>query len=565
MVHIGVSCDGCSVEDIAGLRHKCLICTDFDLCDECAEMGVEEDAYDNSDEDSDDTEPHKESHPMQMIIDPDDFDLFLGPGSSAAGRANMQTYTCPTCNQIGLSIETLTQHAANHEQNPNPDTPTPERAGCPICVCRKGVFHRQIYCLREHLETVHAGGRLGMSDNEDDHDEHENRYKDEDEDEDEDVDEDDEQSEQVAYERELSDFFTTLQQSGRSGGRSARDRGVRADVDGSIGGSGDATAILRDAFRQSLEAEAAHIRDRLRDSPGGWPEDMNAYHTYGFARNDEDAEDEQEKDERLYNEMFGDGSVSDRGPFNNSRDHQKDDHEDDRNSDMEEICENYKVNNLDSHEQRVHRQMALNTHDFSREIYGEASSSANMGEGVGGDIDESGGMGGRALGGRAESLYRPQVGEDGGYAESGPSNFVVHVEDGVEAGNMHDNAAQSEDNERLSWRRILAEVPEERRHGTHMIRTTIANNTRSKLYSTDRMTSQGNAGIDSTNVPENSPPLRLSPTSRVKYNNRAMFVQQLLMSALKNPVVHTNISLPNTVPISTSTPSKEKEEEEKSS
>jgi len=34
-IHTGVRCDGCKLVPIVGMRHKCLMCQDFDFCDNC--------------------------------------------------------------------------------------------------------------------------------------------------------------------------------------------------------------------------------------------------------------------------------------------------------------------------------------------------------------------------------------------------------------------------------------------------------------------------------------------------------------------------------------------------
>jgi hypothetical protein len=34
-IHIGVFCNGCMKNNIAGARYKCLVCKDFDLCEDC--------------------------------------------------------------------------------------------------------------------------------------------------------------------------------------------------------------------------------------------------------------------------------------------------------------------------------------------------------------------------------------------------------------------------------------------------------------------------------------------------------------------------------------------------
>lgn len=35
VVHRGVRCDGCNIAPILGIRYKCLICPNYDLCERC--------------------------------------------------------------------------------------------------------------------------------------------------------------------------------------------------------------------------------------------------------------------------------------------------------------------------------------------------------------------------------------------------------------------------------------------------------------------------------------------------------------------------------------------------
>jgi len=35
MVHHGITCDGCEINPIVGIRYKCSVLPDYDLCEKC--------------------------------------------------------------------------------------------------------------------------------------------------------------------------------------------------------------------------------------------------------------------------------------------------------------------------------------------------------------------------------------------------------------------------------------------------------------------------------------------------------------------------------------------------
>ena len=60
----GVSCDSCIKGNFRGLRFKCLICYDYDLCATCYEAGAT-------------NTRHTADHPMQCILTRSDYGWFL--------------------------------------------------------------------------------------------------------------------------------------------------------------------------------------------------------------------------------------------------------------------------------------------------------------------------------------------------------------------------------------------------------------------------------------------------------------------------------------------------------
>jgi len=113
-LHKGVTCDGCNMRNFSGIRYKCLLCYDYDLCHNCAVSGVT-------------TKEHEENHPMQQILASSHPLEYSDVFSSALGGGS---YTCPYCNTPDLSEATLHEHViSRHFDDPKPVV-------CPICASR---------------------------------------------------------------------------------------------------------------------------------------------------------------------------------------------------------------------------------------------------------------------------------------------------------------------------------------------------------------------------------------------------------------------------------------------
>jgi hypothetical protein len=57
MAHIGVTCDVCGAQNFGGIRYKCHVCFNYDLCEDCASRGAT-------------SNQHRDTHPMQQIPPP---------------------------------------------------------------------------------------------------------------------------------------------------------------------------------------------------------------------------------------------------------------------------------------------------------------------------------------------------------------------------------------------------------------------------------------------------------------------------------------------------------------
>lgn len=136
----GISCDYCKKNNFRGLRYKCLICHDFDLCSTCYEAGLV-------------CSRHNINHAMQCIVAKDDFELFYSGETLLNERP--QSLTCPLCGTLGFDEATLIEHVTNeHPHNDSEEIPI--GAICPIC----GSETNQLtFDFHTHLTMEHRSQR----------------------------------------------------------------------------------------------------------------------------------------------------------------------------------------------------------------------------------------------------------------------------------------------------------------------------------------------------------------------------------------------------------------------
>jgi len=130
MTHLHVTCDGCAVGDFPGIRHKCLICHDYDLCHNCAILSVV-------------TKQHQATHPMQQLH-------AIARDAFGVEQLQVFTYTCPYCGQMNFTELMLGEHLL--KSHPGDTT----NVICPICTCKPGgdanFFSKD---LLAHMKQMH--------------------------------------------------------------------------------------------------------------------------------------------------------------------------------------------------------------------------------------------------------------------------------------------------------------------------------------------------------------------------------------------------------------------------
>lgn len=99
--HRNIKCDGCGMFPIIGIRYKCTVCTDFDLCATCEAKDV-----------------HTTSHALLKIKEPPRADIHFGVTCDGCSVSPIQgtRYKCTVCPNYDLcdSCEAENKHPAGH-------------------------------------------------------------------------------------------------------------------------------------------------------------------------------------------------------------------------------------------------------------------------------------------------------------------------------------------------------------------------------------------------------------------------------------------------------------------
>eukprot|EP01112_Ceratiomyxa_fruticulosa_P024200 TRINITY_DN970_c0_g2_i6.p1 TRINITY_DN970_c0_g2~~TRINITY_DN970_c0_g2_i6.p1 ORF type:complete len:379 (+),score=93.84 TRINITY_DN970_c0_g2_i6:2308-3444(+) len=98
-IHLGVTCDGCQMSPINGIRYKCFVCSDFDLCEKCEA-----------------TKTHDQTHPLVQIAQPN---TFGGRGCHGRRRFHGPEGAVPPPHGFPFHPWRM-HHMHNPHMNPNP-------------------------------------------------------------------------------------------------------------------------------------------------------------------------------------------------------------------------------------------------------------------------------------------------------------------------------------------------------------------------------------------------------------------------------------------------------------
>jgi hypothetical protein len=102
-VHSGITCDGCGVFPLSGVRFKCSECFDYNLCSDCEDKNIE-------------TKNHHANHALLKIKVP--IVIHVGVSCDDCGVSPIEgiRYTCQVCDNYDLceKCEAKNQHPPTH-------------------------------------------------------------------------------------------------------------------------------------------------------------------------------------------------------------------------------------------------------------------------------------------------------------------------------------------------------------------------------------------------------------------------------------------------------------------